>query len=180
MTPRFFRRLIEDRRAVAATEFAFVAPILILMFAGVVEVCEALSVQRRVNQIASTTADLIAQSETLSTSSASDIFSADTVIVSPYDSGSLSVLACSVYTNTAGSQVVRWCKAYNDTALSAGAATPVAIDTALMHSDEDMVVVRVKYAFSSPFTSLLAIKSKYSLYRVYFERPRISSTITAS
>lgn len=177
---RFLRRLIKDRRAVAATEFAFVAPILILMFAGVVEVCEALSVQRRVNQVAATTADLIAQSETLSASSTSDIFAADTVIVSPYDSTTLSILACTVYTNTAGAQVVRWCKAYNDTALSAGASSPVVIDTALMHSDEDMVVVRVKYAFSSPFTSLLAIKSKYNLSRVYFERPRVSSTITAS
>jgi len=177
---RFFRRLIEDRRGVAATEFAFVAPVLILMFAGVVEVCEALSAQRRVNQIAATTADLIAQSETLSTSSASDIFAADTVIVSPYDSTALSILACAVYTNSAGAQIVRWCKSYHDTALAAGAPSPVAIDTALMHSDEDMVVVRVKYAFSSPFTSLLAIRSTYSLSRVYFERPRVSSTITAS
>ncbi len=177
---RFARRLIDDRRGVAAIEFAFVAPVLVLIFAGVVEVCEALSAQRRVNQIAATTADLIAQSETLSTSSASDIFAADTVIVSPYDSSALSVLACAVYTNTAGAQVVRWCKAYNDTALSAGAPSPAAIDTAVMRSDEDMVVVRVRYTFSSPFTSLLAIRSTYSLSRVYFERPRVSSTITAS
>jgi len=174
------KRLLADRRAIAATEFALVAPVMLLMFAGLIEVCEALSCQRKVNQVSATTADLIAQVDTLSPSSASDIFAADTAIVSPYNASSLSVLACVVYLNPGGAQIVRFCKAYNDTAPAAGAANPVPVNAALMQSNEDMVVVRTRYAFSSPFTSLLAIRGTYNLSRTYVERPRVSSTITAS
>ncbi len=176
---RRFSGFLTCRQAVVAIEFAMIVPVMLVMFAGLTEICEVLSVERRINQIAVTTADLVAQDESVSTSAMADIHAGDTAIIAPYDSSALQILTCAIYADSSGHQIVRWCKGFNDTALSAGVASPVTIDQALMTSAEDMVVVRVKYGFSSPFTSLLAINAKYSLARTYFERPRVSSTITA-
>lgn len=180
MKPDLLKRWVHDARGIVAIEFALIVPVMLLMYAGLVELCEVLSVNRKINQVATSTADLVAQNESITPANMTDIFAADAAVIAPYDATIVKILACAVYTDTAGAQRVRWCKAYNDTAPAAATVTPVAVASSLMHSDEDMVVVRVTYDFASPFTSLLAIKAKYSLKRTYFERPRISSTITAS
>lgn len=178
MRRRLARSVFGCRQGVVAIEFALIVPVMLAMFAGLTEICEVLSAERRINQIAVATADLVAQDESVSTSAMTDIYAADTAIIAPYDSSSLKILTCAIYVDSSGKEVVRWCKGLNDTALSAGTASPVTVDAALMASSEDMVVVRVNYAFSSPFTSLLALHAQYSLGRTYFERPRVSSTIT--
>jgi Flp pilus assembly protein TadG len=61
------RRLLADWKAdtsgVAAIEFALVAPLMALMFVGAVEMSQAITVDRRVTQIAGSTADLVARAE---------------------------------------------------------------------------------------------------------------------
>ena len=52
-----------DSRGVAAIEFAMIVPIMSAMFIGAVEVSQAITVDRRVTQVASSTADLVARAE---------------------------------------------------------------------------------------------------------------------
>ena len=47
-----------DKQGVAAIEFAFIVPIMFLMFVGAVELSQAITVDRRVTQAASSVADL--------------------------------------------------------------------------------------------------------------------------
>ena len=47
-------------RAWRPVEFAFIVPIMAVMFIGAVELSQAIIVDRRVTQIASSTADLVA------------------------------------------------------------------------------------------------------------------------
>ena len=54
-------RLGGDARGVAAVEFAMIVPIMFFLFAGTIEFSQALTVDRRVTQAASSTADLIAR-----------------------------------------------------------------------------------------------------------------------
>src|SRR5207244_1629235 len=49
---------------VAAVEFALIVPIMAIMFIGAVELSQAITVDRRVTQVASSTADLVARAET--------------------------------------------------------------------------------------------------------------------
>jgi Flp pilus assembly protein TadG len=62
------RQLISRYRAdssgVAAIEFAFVVPVMFVMFVGAVELSQAVTVDRRVTQSASSVADLVARKET--------------------------------------------------------------------------------------------------------------------
>ena len=66
-------RFRHEKQGVAALEFAFIAPILLIVFLGSVEFSQALTLDRRVTTIASSTADLVAQSDSISTADLNDI-----------------------------------------------------------------------------------------------------------
>ena len=59
-------RWLKDRRGVAAIEFAFVAPILLVMFFGTVEFSQAIAIKRNVTNIARTISDLTSQAAVVS------------------------------------------------------------------------------------------------------------------
>jgi len=54
-------RLLKDRRGVAAIEFSFIAPILVVMFFGTVEFSAAIAIKRDVTNMARTMSDLTSQ-----------------------------------------------------------------------------------------------------------------------
>ena len=55
---RSARDLARDRSAIAATEFAVIVPIMLVMFFGTVEFSSAVAVDRKVTLVARTLADL--------------------------------------------------------------------------------------------------------------------------
>ncbi len=59
---RCARDMLEDRSAVAGTEFAVIVPIMLLLFFGTVEFSSAVAVDRKVTLIARTLSDLTSQS----------------------------------------------------------------------------------------------------------------------
>ena len=82
---RLFATWRADTRGVAAVEFALVAPLMAAMFVGAVEMSQAITVDRRVTQIAGSTADLVARaSKTISQSEIGDIMRVGSYIMKPY------------------------------------------------------------------------------------------------
>ena len=79
------RAMCRDQRGVSAIEFGMLVPVLILMYVGIVEMGNLLTVVRRVETIASTAADLTAQVKQVSNADLADIFAASTSILAPYD-----------------------------------------------------------------------------------------------
>ena len=59
------RRLIADRRGVSAVEFALVAPILVLLYFGLVELSQAATADRRLAHATSAVGDLVAQASSV-------------------------------------------------------------------------------------------------------------------
>ena len=55
------RDLLNDRSGLAAVEFAFVFPMMVVMYFGVVELSSAIAVDRKATQVARTLADLTSQ-----------------------------------------------------------------------------------------------------------------------
>jgi Flp pilus assembly protein TadG len=58
----------------AAVEFSLILPILVLLWIGGVEVTEALSVDRRLNNLSSSIGDLVARTKVVTTSDMTSIF----------------------------------------------------------------------------------------------------------
>jgi Flp pilus assembly protein TadG len=76
--------LRKDERGVAAIEFAFIAPIMLAMLIGIVDVSNAVSINWRMVQLNKTLADLTSQSTSLTTAQLDNIFTASATVLSPY------------------------------------------------------------------------------------------------
>jgi Flp pilus assembly protein TadG len=97
------RRCRASTEGVAAVEFAFIVPIMAVMFIGAVELSQAITVDRRVTQIASSTADLVArfspasgQPNGIPQSEITDITKVGGYIMAPYDKNPLRIVLRSV------------------------------------------------------------------------------------
>jgi Flp pilus assembly protein TadG len=177
---RLAARLRDDRSGVSAVEFALILPVMLLLYAGSVEFSEALSVDRKVNQLASTVGDLVAQRETINATEMDNILSAGVAIMLPYDSTTVrvQVIAVNIVSNT--SQTVAWAEARNDTDPPDGSAPPIAVPTAIATVGGQVIVTRVRYSFESPFSGFMATitgTEGYDFEHVFMMRPRLSDTI---
>ena len=98
----------DSKSGLAATEFAMLLPILVIMFFGLVEASEAMTVNRKVAISANTLADLTAQSDHIKISEIDDLFSGVMTIIEPNDSSGMSLRLVSVVQNSDGDPVVHW------------------------------------------------------------------------
>ncbi|MDG2479606.1 MAG: TadE/TadG family type IV pilus assembly protein, partial [Alphaproteobacteria bacterium] len=71
-------------RGVAATEFALILPILILLLFGTVEIGNALLLDKKVTMASQTAADLIAQQKVVTGRDITNIWAAIDNIILPY------------------------------------------------------------------------------------------------
>jgi Flp pilus assembly protein TadG len=76
--------LLADCRGVAATEFAVIAPIMLVMFFGTVEFSSGVAVSRKVTLVARTLSDLTSQSISVADSDLTNFFTASNAILTPY------------------------------------------------------------------------------------------------
>ena len=135
------RRLTSDRRGVAAVEFALLLPFLLILLIGMSETVTALNTDRKVSQVASSAADLVAQAETISTGEIADIMLAAKQIMLPYSDSSLDVIIASVTFNGDGDPEVDWSRNKSGAApWSAGAAPPIDIPDAISVAGSSLIV----------------------------------------
>ncbi len=78
-------RLRRSRDGVAALEFALIAPLMILMFVGTLEVSAGVSVNRKVSRISSAIGDLVTQSESLTGGDINNIMDVSRDIMRPHN-----------------------------------------------------------------------------------------------
>jgi Flp pilus assembly protein TadG len=80
----FARRLVGDRRGVAAIEFAMIVPIMLVLFFGTVELSSGVAADRKVSLVARTLSDLTSRSISVSDSDLTNFFAAGGAIMTPY------------------------------------------------------------------------------------------------
>ena len=81
---RLAARFIRDRSGIAATEFAVIVPIMLVLFFGVVEITNGIVAYRDVSIMAHTTSDLTTQSLSVQDSDLTNFFNASTGIFYPF------------------------------------------------------------------------------------------------
>jgi TadE-like protein len=83
-TRRCIAELVSDRRGIAATEFAFIVPLMLVMFFGTVELCSGVASDRKVSLMARTLADLTSQNTAVTATQLQNFFNASNAIMWPY------------------------------------------------------------------------------------------------
>jgi len=183
----FFRdavqRLRADRRGIAAVEFALLLPFLLILLIGMSETVTALNTDRKVSQVASSSADLVAQAETISTSEIADIMLAAEQIMLPYSDTPLDVIIASVTFNEDGDPEVDWSRNKAGTApWTAGSAPPIDIPESIAVAGSSLIVGKSTYTYVPLFASMLQNifprATSIALGDTYFLKPRLTTTVT--
>ncbi|OAF12244.1 pilus assembly protein TadG [Bradyrhizobium centrolobii] len=103
---------LADSRALAATEFAMIVPLMLVMFFGTVELSSAVAIDRKVTLIARTLSDLTSQSAgTVTDSNLQNTFTASISIVTPYDASLVNATLSQIYIDTNSIATIQWSKA---------------------------------------------------------------------
>jgi len=175
-------RLLKDRRGVAAIEFAFIAPILLVLFFGTVEITGAIAIKRRVTTTARALSDLTAQAAVVNDADFANFFAASSGIMMPYSTTPITMTVSLLYVDPSSGQVrVEWMKGYNATALAPG--TPVSVPSGLISRDANNKVLPNQYLIYSHVTylytnaTLVVLRSGVTLSDSAYARPRQTTCV---
>jgi Flp pilus assembly protein TadG len=173
-------RFLRATDGLAAIEFAFIAPVMATLLVGTIEMCNALQCKQKVTSVASSVADLVAQTKTVSSSDITNIFSAANELTYPFPSSSSGIVVSSIMSDGNGNGTVAWSEAQNATALPANQA--VTVPTGLMTAANcarnacSVILAQVTYAYTSPLGKLFVGTTTMSDY--FYARPRQSVSVT--
>jgi Flp pilus assembly protein TadG len=165
---KFLRRAWKAKGGLAAVEFAFIAPVLITIAFGTIEVSSALECNANVTLVASTAADLVAQDTQVTNADMANIFAVVTSMLYPFPASGAKVVISSVVSNGSNGAKVAWSDALNGTARTVGSA--VTVPTGLIASGGSVIYVEVTYAYTSPSTQV--INAPLNMTNNFFTKPR--------
>lgn len=109
----FLRRAARDRGGMAATEFALLLPILVVLFFGILELSEGMTASRRVAVAVNTAADLAAQSLQLSPDEVDGLMESVIPILEPATVDAVDINLISVIIDDDGDPIVHWSLHWN-------------------------------------------------------------------
>lgn len=156
------RRFSKERSGIAAVEFAFIVPIMLCMFIGVVEMSQAITVDRRVSHIASSTADLVARQRNVTTTILNDYMSIVDNLMAPYADTNLKLTVASIGNTKAAptTNVVCWVYHRNDN-------TSLAADTSIT-AGSNYSSLPANLLDAGGGTSVIIVKASYLYQPVLF------------
>jgi len=162
---RMFRR---DERGMTAVEFALIFPIMLALYWGAVDISQVLTADRKVTSMANTTADLIAQAETVDAAALTDIYAAATEIMNPLPTTDLSIVVTSITVDDQGDPEVDWSDAHNGSVRT----TPSGLDipAGMIVDGGSIIVAEVSYLYDSIVTKF--VSQNFRLDDAFFLRPR--------
>ncbi len=175
---RHIRLFAAARDGLAAVEFALIAPVMIAMFYGAVELSSAVDCNSRVAHVASTTSDLVAQSTTVSTTDIDNIFQAANAILYPYSSTGAQIVVSSLVDDGHGGATVAWSDAQNTSPLTVGSTVSVPSGLIVSGSGGSVILSTITYVYNPPVTHFLG--GAVTLTSSFYSRPRRSLTVTHS
>ena len=181
MTPciRLLRDFIEDRRGAALIELGFAVPVLTLVLLGCFEATRYVLLHQKLDRAASTTADLVAQQDGITTAQLDDLFEAATRVMEPYDLGANGrIIVSSVYRPGAAAATVVWQRLTAagiaaTSELGAAGATAALPAGFTVDAGENVIVAEVFYSYTPLFLSAMFEATQVS--HNAFNRPRISN-----
>lgn len=158
------RRFGADRRGVAIVEFAMLAPLMILLYVGMVELVQGLMAERRSAHAASAIGDLVAQAEQVSAADVDEVFNISQIIMQPFEMNGMQVRVSSVRVDNQGVPRVTWSRANGYwTPRSQGEVVDIPEVTQtngqsadFLAAGQSTVMAEVIYEYESAFTGMFA------------------------
>lgn len=187
------RALLDDRRGVAAVEFALIAPLLLSLYFVTMEVSQGIESNKKVSRAASMVADLVTQRSVLERVDVQSIMQIGNAILYPYNrtTPTIEVTGIWITDEKTPKAKVEWSRKMVNNAFVAGPAkeTLVTIPDSLKIRGTFLVRVTAQLDYRPVVTwaasekaslGLAAAFDRIPMQETYYLRPRMSNTITCT
>lgn len=170
-------RFAAGTSGVAATEFAMIAPVLILLYMGVTELTDAYDAGTRTTAVASTAADLIAQEKIVCDAEMADAFEALEAIMYPYPTTNvMDIVISSIVDAGNGTVKVAWSDAV-PTSSKRAVNSSVPIPAGLVTEGGSVILAEVTYRFRPLFGGFFLSDDPFVITDKYYLHPRKTEQI---
>lgn len=105
---RTVRRLRGDRSGVGAVEFALIAPVLIILYMGSLEISVAMSVNKKLARAASTVADLVTQDSSVDKAFLGSMVNVAQSVMTPFPADGVKMKITGIAINSSGVGKATW------------------------------------------------------------------------
>lgn len=182
--PTLSSNLVRDQSGTAAIEFAFIVPIMLVIFFGSYETASLVLAYMKLEDAAETAADLVAQTRVNTVLQSTDFpnfTNAVEQVLSPLPtSGTQLKIAYASVTYSTGSPVIDWHLEVNGaTALTIANITTnqnlANLGSETNGSTDSVIIARLTYAYTSSFSHVLG--SAYTLSEIAYNRPRYMNCV---
>ena len=168
--------IAENRRGIAAVEFAFIAPILAVMMITLVELTLRYQGVEKFHRYASQAGDLASRSAVLTSADISDIYGAADKMMLPIPVGDdLTLTVTSIGFDSAGTPKILWQRT------RPYMATPIPVSASdaagLGYAGDTVIRTDAQFYYSSAISTAFGLEDIKLVRKMYF-RPRSSRVIT--
>jgi len=170
---RFLHRFKRDQRGVSAVEFAFIAPVLIVVYFSVADLCQAMLAERKVSHAASAVGDLVSQVGTIDGPGLTQVYDAASSILAPFSTTPMQIRVTSVVTDVNDKATVAWSCGDHTTPLAVGAT--VALPANLLGANQSVIMSEMVYTYISPINYVFT--NAITFDQVFYLRPRMTATV---
>lgn len=184
-----WRHLRDDCRGLAAIEFAFILPLMLVLTFGMIETTDGLAIDRKTDITARTLSDLIAAMQptgagagtvSVTDSDIRDAFVASTSIMAPYPASVIEAKVSQIKVDADGNATVVWSKGWvnNDitTGHEPGAVTLKASQQGLLTPNTYLIWSEVKYYYRPKVPYLM--QAGFLMPHEGFSRPRYAPCVS--
>lgn len=170
---RGVRGIRYNEDGVSAVEFALIAPVLVIIYLGCIELSFLMRVDRRVTTTSASLGDLTARLASVDNKDMAEMFQAARLLMQPYDVNKAKMRISSIQATAAGVTTVVWSDGYNMSSYAPG--TPVTVPSGIVTPGGSVILAEVVYEYESQFGSI--VKNKQNISDSFYLRPRRVNSI---
>ncbi|PKP82118.1 MAG: pilus assembly protein [Alphaproteobacteria bacterium HGW-Alphaproteobacteria-18] len=162
------KSLLRNEDGVSAVEFAIIAPVMVLIFFGCIELSYLMRVDRRVTATAASLGDLTARLVSVTDDDMRELYNAANVMMQPYPASETRMRITSIVDNGNGQKRVAWSEGYRIEPRPVGSV--VMVPDGIVPQPGSIILTEVEYDYSSSFG--FVIDTSMTMTDTFYLRPR--------
>jgi Flp pilus assembly protein TadG len=152
-------RGVSDDKGAVLIEGAIILPILLTIFFGMVEFSNAFTAKRRVNNVATATADLVARAQSVTMADLADIARVGAQLMQPFSSTGLTLRISSVSEDSQSRITEQWNCFWSSISVTPTCTQTGAVYTGapagVLRTGQSIIISNASYAFTPPVGQFL-------------------------
>lgn len=167
------RRFGRATGGLAAVEFALIAPMMLFVLFGSIELIDALAANRRAQNAASSLADVVSRDTDVSLDEINGLWSALGMLMAPDTGTTMRACVASISIDAQGRSSVVWNRTHNNYGACPG--TAATLPTAMRRPSTSVIVSRTRYTYSPPLNFLF--EGGFDMDHTVYRRSRLVDPI---